>query len=136
MSSGEAEHWQLGGSDGGYPAGDSEVLPAVDHDPFVPEAGYVMGRSTKVLVGVLLLAAGGFGGSVVQKQVDLGDRAARMSNLQGPGAGTGAGAGTPTPGPGRRNGGTGTGGAPAGGPGTGGAGSGAPTGAPTQAAGQ
>lgn len=124
-ASGGAGNWQLEGpSDGGYPAGDSDAgdtdgLPAVDHEPFVPKSGYVMGRSTKVLVGVLLVVAGGFGGSVVQKQIDVGDRAARISNFQGPGAGTGAGAGTGTPTPGqgqgRRNGGTGSG-APAGPP--------------------
>lgn len=76
---------------------------------------------------MLLVAAGFFGGTIVQKQIDLGNRAARTSvgNFQGgngrPGAGTGDGSGTQAPGQGRRSGNNGAT---------------APANAPTAAAGQ
>jgi hypothetical protein len=122
----------------GYPTAvnDGPALPEAGDEPFVPKPRYVMGRSTKILVCVLLVAAGVFAGSAVQKQIDARDRAARVGNFQGPGTGTGAGTGNSTTGQGRRNGGTGTGGAPAGGAGTGGAGSGTQPGAPAQGSGQ
>jgi hypothetical protein len=109
-------------------AGDSLILPAADDEPFVPKSRYVMGRSTKVLACVVLVAAGAFAGSAIQKQIDAGTRASRSTfgTVQGPGAGTGTG--NPTPGQGRRSGGT-AGGA-------GGAGAGAPTPAPTAGPGQ
>lgn len=91
-----------------------------DDEPFVPKSRYTPRRSTKVLVCVLLVVGGLFGGSAIQKQIDAGTRGARTNfgNFQGTGgagAGTGTGAGTTTgsgtqtPGQGRRNGGTGTG---------------------------
>ncbi|MGO4491725.1 hypothetical protein AB4Y86_06510 [Arthrobacter sp. 2YAF22_2] len=111
-------------------AGDSLMLPVADDEPFVPKSRYVMGRSTKVLVCVVLVAAGMFTGSAIQKQIDAGTRGPRTNfgTVQGPGAGTGTGSGSPTPGQGRRGGGTaGT---------AGGAGSGAPTTAPSAGTGQ
>jgi hypothetical protein len=45
---------------------------ARDDEPFVPRPRYRMGRSTKVMACVLLVAAGAFGGVVVQKAVDAG----------------------------------------------------------------
>lgn len=109
------------------------VLPPADHEPFVPKPRFVMGRSTRILACVALVAAGAFAGSAVQKQIDTGNRAARFGNFQGPGAGTGSGTGSgnATTGQGRRNGGTGAGGSPAGG-----AGSGPQTAAPTPGPGQ
>ena len=103
----------------------AEIQP--DDEPFIPRKRYTPGRSTKVLVCVLLVVAGFFGGSMVQKQLDLGNRAARtnVGNFQGTsgraGAGTGDNSGTQTPGQGRRNGNNGAT---------------APAGAPTGAAGQ
>jgi hypothetical protein len=105
------------------PASSNDEPPAFqpDDEPFVPKSRYTPGRSTKVLVCVLLVVGGLFGGSAIQKQIDAGTRGARTNfgNFQGTGgagtggAGTGAGAGTTTgsgaqtPGQGRRNGGTG-----------------------------
>jgi hypothetical protein len=111
------------------------VLPPVDEEPFVPKSRYVMGRSTKVLACILLVAAGVFAGSAIQKQIDAGTRGARanFSNFQGTGTATGAGTGTggtQAPGQSRRSGGSGTGGS-----GNGGAATGA-TGAPTAGTGQ
>jgi hypothetical protein len=91
-----------------------EPLPVpADEEPFVPQSRYVMGRSTKVLACILLIAAGVFAGSAIQKQIDTGTRGARtnFSNFQGTGTGTGAGtgtAGTQGPGQSRRGGGSGT----------------------------
>lgn len=88
-----------------------------DDEPFVPKSRYTPRRSTKVLVCVLLVVGGLFGGSAIQKQIDAGTRGARTNfgNFQGTGgagagtgAGTSTGSGTQTPGQGRRNGGTGT----------------------------
>ncbi|MBT2532495.1 hypothetical protein J7E83_10205 [Arthrobacter sp. ISL-48] len=100
-----------------------DPLPApADEEPFVPRSRYVMGRSTKVMACILLVAAGLFGGSAIQKQIDAGTRGARtnFSNFQGTGTGasTGGGAGAQTPGQGRRNGASGTGGTGSGGAGT------------------
>jgi hypothetical protein len=89
-----------------------------DEEPFVPKSRYTPGRSTKVLVCVLLVVGGLFGGSAIQKQIDAGTRGSRTNfgNFQGAGgagAGTGSGAGTTngsgtqTPGQGRRAGGNG-----------------------------
>lgn len=131
---GPLDGWQAEGpSATGYPTavGDGPALPVAEEEPFVPKPRYAMGRSTKVLACVVLVAAGVFAGAAVQKQIDAGDRAARIGNFQGPGAGTGATNGNSTTGQGRRNGGTGTGGAPAGGAGTG-----SQSGAPAQGAGQ
>lgn len=110
---------------GSFPDDVAEAQP--DDEPFIPRKRFTPGRSTKVLVCVLLVVAGFFGGSMVQKQLDSGARAARtnVGNFQGTngraGAGTGGNSGTQTPGQGRRN---GTNGATA------------PAGAPTGAAGQ
>jgi hypothetical protein len=110
---------------GFFPDHLAEIQP--DDEPFIPRKRYTPGRTTKVLVCVLLVVAGFFGGSMVQKQLDLGARSARtnVGNFQGTngraGAGTGDNSGTQTPGQGRRNGNNGTT---------------APAGAPTGAAGQ
>ena len=96
---------------------DAAVTPdaedAADDEPFVPKSRYVMGRSTKALVCVALVAGGMFAGSAVQKQIDAGTRASRgnFGTVQNPGAGTGNGTGNATPGQGRRGGGTAGGGA-------------------------
>lgn len=91
-----------------------EAEPSSDHpatfqpedEPFIPRKKFTPGRSTKVLVCVLLVVAGFFGGTVVQKQIDVGNRAARFNtgNFQGtngPGSPTSA---TQAPGQGRRGG--------------------------------
>ena len=114
---------------------DAAETPEADDpadEPFVPKSRYVMGRSTKVLVCVALVAAGMFAGSAVQKQIDAGTRASRgtFGTVQNPGAGTGNGTGNATPGQGRRGGGT-AGSGTAGG-GTAGSGAGAPSTAPAQ----
>jgi hypothetical protein len=105
-----------------------EPLPApAEEEPFVPKSRYVMGRSTKVMACILMVAAGVFAGSAIQKQIDAGSRGARtnIANFQGNGGG-----GSQTPGQGRRNGGSGTAGAGATGAGNAGAGTaGAGTGA-------
>ncbi|MCX6499827.1 MAG: hypothetical protein NTU93_13685 [Arthrobacter sp.] len=115
------------------PPGDGEtlMLPVADDEPFIPKSRYVMGRSTKVLVCVVLVAAGMFTGSAIQKQIDAGTRASRgnFGTVQGPGAGTGTGSVSPTPGQGRRSGGTAGGGAGGGAVGSGG--SVAPTAVPS-----
>lgn len=94
---------------------DAPEISLPDDEPFIPKKRYKPARSTKVLVCVLLVVSGFFGGSVLQKQIDLGNRTARTnsSNFQGTNARTGAGAGndgagTQTPGQGRRNGNTNT----------------------------
>jgi hypothetical protein len=115
----------------GEPA--SGPLPDPGEEPFVPKSRYVMGRSTKVLACILLVAGGVFAGSAIQKQIDAGTRGARtnFSSFQGTGTGAGTGTGgTQTPGQSRRGGGSG-----AGGPGNGGAATGA-TGAPAAGTGQ
>lgn len=115
------------------PATGTEALPAVSPDltdaadePFVPRSRYVMGRSTKILVCVALVAGGMFAGSAVQKQIDAGNRSQRATfgtfqNGGNAGSQNGGGAGSTTPGQGRRGGQTGTGGTTgtAGGSGTG-----------------
>jgi hypothetical protein len=108
----------VGAAPDGEPASyDGEPLPDLvpdpEEEPFVPRSRYVMGRSTKILACILLVAAGVFAGSAIQKQIDSGTRGARtnFSTFQGTGAGTGAGTGTGgTQGPGqsRRGGGSGT----------------------------
>ena len=100
--------------DNGQPSFQGDPLPApAEEEPFVPKSRYVMGRSTKVMACILMVTAGLFAGSAIQKQIDAGTRAARTNtaNFQGNGAGAGAGsgAGTQTPGQGRRNGGSGSG---------------------------
>lgn len=87
------------------PAGPEGELP-VEDEPFVPRSRYVMGRSTKVLVCVALVAGGMFAGSAVQKQIDAGTRAQRgtFGTFQNSGAGNGSGATTPGQGQGRRGG--------------------------------
>jgi hypothetical protein len=98
--------------DGGQPSFHGDPLPApVEEEPFVPKSRYVMGRSTKVMACILMVTAGLFAGSAIQKQIDAGTRAARTNtaNFQGNGAGAGSGAGTQTPGQGRRGGGSGPG---------------------------
>ena len=82
----------------------------VEDEPFVPRSRYVMGRSTKILVCVALVAGGMFAGSAAQKQIDAGTRAQRgtFGTFQNSGAGNGSG--PTTPGQGRRGGQTGTGG--------------------------
>ncbi|WP_285246435.1 hypothetical protein [Pseudarthrobacter sp. efr-133-R2A-89] len=93
---------------GSFPGQPAEIH--ADDEPFIPRKRYTPGRTTKVLVCVLLVVAGFFGGSMVQKQLDLGARAGRanVGNFQGTngraGAGAGNTSGTPTPGQGRRNG--------------------------------
>lgn len=115
------------------PDGEQASIPGepvpdpVDEEPFVPKSRYVMGRSTKVLTCVLLVTAGVFAGSAIQKQVDAGTRGARasFSNLQGTGAGAGSGTGgggTQGSGQVRRGGGSGSGGSGTGGAATGAAG--------------
>jgi len=90
-----------------FPDEPAEAQP-VD-EPFIPRKRYTPGRSTKVLVCVLLVVAGFFGGSMVQKQLDMGARGARtnVGNFQGTngrsGAGNGNSTGTQTPGQGRRS---------------------------------
>jgi hypothetical protein len=121
-------------ADGEPESFDGHPVPApADEEPFVPKSRYVMGRSTKVMACILLVAAGVFAGSAIQKQIDTGARGARtnFTNFQGTGtgAGSGTGAGTQTPGQSRRNGGSGAGGA-------GTAGTAGPTGAPTAGTGQ
>ena len=113
-----------------------DPLPApAEEEPFVPKSRYVMGRSTKIMACILMVAAGVFAGSAMQKQVDAGTRGARsnFANFQGSGAGGGAGA--QTSGQGRRNGGAGAAGAGNGSSGAAGAGNGSPgtgaTAAPT-----
>lgn len=109
------------------PFRDQPAEVQADDEPFIPRKRYTPGRTTKVLVCVLLVVAGFFGGSMVQKQLDLGARAGRtnVGNFQGTngraGAGAGDASGTQTPGQGRRNGNNGAA---------------APTAAPTGAAGQ
>ncbi|MFP3578506.1 hypothetical protein [Arthrobacter sp. fls2-241-R2A-200] len=76
------------------PFPDDSMLPPPDDEPFVPRKRYTPGRSTKVLACVLLVVAGFFGGSVVQKQIDLGNRAGRnVGNFQGTNLRTGNGGG-------------------------------------------
>jgi hypothetical protein len=101
-----------------------DPLPApAEEEPFVPKSRYVMARSTKVMACVLMVTAGLFAGSAIQKQIDAGTRGARtnIANFQGTGAGSGAGAQAPGQGAGRGAAGAGTAGA-----GTAGAGAGAP----------
>ena len=89
-------------------------LPPASDEPFVPRARYSMGRSTKILVCVALVMAGGLGGAAVQKGMDAGSRGTRanFSNVQNSGSGA-----ANTAGQGRRRGaqtgatGTATGGA-------------------------
>ena len=107
------------------PASAPELPDAAD-EPFVPRSRYVMGRSTKILVCVALVAGGMFAGSAVQKQIDAGNRSQRANfgtfqNGGNAGSQNGGGAGSTTPGQGRRGGQTGTGGTTgtAGGSGTG-----------------
>ena len=104
----------LAALDDGQTSFQGDPLPAPAEDElFVPKSRYVMGRSTKVMACILMVTAGLFAGSAIQKQIDAGTRAARTNtaNFQGNGAGAGAGsgAGTQTPGPGRPNGGSGSG---------------------------
>jgi hypothetical protein len=97
--------------DGGQTSFQGDPLPApAEEEPFVPKSRYVMGRSTKVMACILMVTAGLFAGSAIQKQIDAGTRAARTNTatFQGNGAGAGSGAGTQTPGQGRRGGGAGT----------------------------
>ncbi|MET3811100.1 hypothetical protein [Arthrobacter sp. UYEF3] len=117
-------------------AAEAPALPGADEEPFIPKSRYVLGRSTKVLVCLVLVAAGMFGGSVIQKQIDAGTRASRSTfgTVQGPGAGTGSSSGTQSPAP-RRRGGAAGGGAAEGGA-AGGVGSSAPTAVPSVAAGK
>jgi hypothetical protein len=117
--------------DDGQPSLQGDPLPApMEEEPFVPKSRYVMGRSTKVMACILMVTAGLFAGSAIQKQIDAGTRAARTgtATFQGNGAGAGSGGGTQTPGQGRRNGGTGTAGAGTAGAGTAGTGTGATAG--------
>jgi len=107
------------------PAAAPELPDAAD-EPFVPRSRYVMGRSTKILVCVALVAGGMFAGSAVQKQIDAGNRSQRANfgtfqNGGNAGSQNGGGSGSTTPGQGRRGGQTGTGGTTgtAGGSGTG-----------------
>lgn len=107
------------------PASAPELPDAAD-EPFVPRSRYVMGRSTKILVCVALVAGGMFAGSAVQKQIDAGNRSQRATfgtfqNGGNAGSQNGGGAGSTTPGQGRRGGQAGTGGTTgtAGGSGTG-----------------
>ena len=96
-----------GGESAPFPDEPAEAQPA--DEPFIPRKRYTPGRSTKVLVCVLVVVAGFFGGSMVQKQLDMGARGARtnVGNFQGTngrsGAGNGNNAGTQTPGQGRRS---------------------------------
>jgi hypothetical protein len=88
-------------------------LPPASDEPFVPKARYSMGRSTKILVCVALVMAGGLGGAAVQKGMDAGNRGTRanFSNVQNAGSGA-----ANTAGQGRRRGAqTGATGAPTGG---------------------
>lgn len=107
------------------PASAPELPDAAD-EPFVPRSRYVMGRSTKILVCVALVAGGMFAGSVVQKQIDAGNRSQRATfgtfqNGGNTGSQNGGSTSGTTPGQGRRGGQTGTGGTTgtAGGSGTG-----------------
>jgi len=107
------------------PAAAPELPDAAD-EPFVPRSRYVMGRSTKILVCVALVAGGMFAGSAVQKQIDAGNRSQRANfgtfqNGGNAGSQNGGGTGSTTPGQGRRGGQAGTGGTTgtAGGSGTG-----------------
>ena len=105
---------RLGVPDEEAPASFTEdlTMSPPDDEPFIPKKRYSPGRSTKVLVCVLLVVSGIFGGSAIQKQIDQGNRAARtnVGNFQGTnprtgnGAGTNDGSGTQTPGQGRRGG--------------------------------
>lgn len=110
----------------GFPydeAGDVEAGDLPD-ESFIPRARYKVGRSTKVLACVLLVALGAFGGALTQKAVDGGSaRSTRGSQFSTGGFGGGTnGAGTGTgAGQGRRTGQSGTGGAGAGTGSTGGA---------------
>ncbi|SDP73138.1 hypothetical protein SAMN04487914_13130 [Arthrobacter sp. ok909] len=128
--------WLAGAAEQPAEASDNPELPGADEEPFIPKSKYVMGRSTKVLACVVLVAAGMFTGSAIQKQIDAGTRGSRSNfgNFQGPGAGTGTGSGNFSPGQGRRGGGT-AGGAAGGGT-AGGAGAGGQGGAATPSAGQ
>ncbi len=89
---------------------DQQAGAAPEDEPFIPKKRFTPGRTTKILVCVLLVAAGFFGGTMVQKQLDLGARAGRANfgNFQGTngraGAGAADGSGAQTPGQGRRNG--------------------------------
>jgi len=122
------------------PAAAPELPDAAD-EPFVPRSRYVMGRSTKILVCVALVAGGMFAGSAVQKQIDAGNRSQRANfgTFQNGGnavSQNGGGTGSTTPGQGRRGGQAGTGGTTgtAGGSGTG-TGTGGQASAPTQSGG-
>ena len=89
-----------------------DPVPDPGEEPFVPKSRYVMGRSTKVLACILLVAGGVFAGSAIQKQIDTGTRGARtnFSSFQGTGTGAGTGTGgTQTPGQSGRGGGSGAG---------------------------
>lgn len=114
-------------------------LPDAADEPFVPRSRYVMGRSTKILVCVALVAGGMFAGSAVQKQIDAGNRSQRANfgtfqNGGNAGSQNGGGSGSTTPGQGRRGGQAGSGGTTgtAGGTGTG---TGGQTSAPAQGGG-
>lgn len=107
------------------PAAAPELPDAAD-EPFIPRSRYVMGRSTKILFCVALVAGGMFAGSAVQKQIDAGNRSQRANfgtfqNGGNAGSQNGGGTGSTTPGQGRRGGQAGTGGTTgtAGGSGTG-----------------
>jgi len=122
------------------PASAPELPDAAD-EPFAPRSRYVMGRSTKILVCVALVAGGMFAGSAVQKQIDAGNRSQRANfgTFQNGGnavSQNGGGTGSTTPGQGRRGGQAGTGGTTgtAGGSGTG-TGTGGQASAPTQSGG-
>jgi hypothetical protein len=106
----------------GFPYDEAEYVEAGDlpDESFIPRARYKVGRSTKVLACVLLVALGAFGGALTQKAVDGGSaRSTRGSQFSTGGFGGGTnGTGTGTgAGQGRRTGQSGTGGT--GGSGTG-----------------
>jgi len=95
------------------PADDDDYTDDGVNAPFVPRPKYRMGKSTRIMAGVLLVAVGFLGGVAVNKAVDGGQaRSSRSQFLnsgqtgfggtqqgtgtrqRGSGAGTGTGAGT------------------------------------------
>ncbi len=77
-----------------YDEAEPEDLP---NESFIPRPRYRVGRSTKVLACILLVALGAFGGALTQKAVDGGSaRSTRSSQFStsGPSSTPGTGAGT------------------------------------------
>lgn len=67
---------------------DSTLDPEEAYEPFVPKPKYKLGRATKVLAGVLLVAVGFLGGVAVNSTVNSGSTRAGKGSYQQSGTGT------------------------------------------------